>query len=253
MMVTIVRPLRALAAAVLVVAVAGGCSQGDDAVAGTGSEANQAASTDDASASGPPQEQDGVSRTRAQPTAVGTSVDEGGDDTSAEDRDAESPVPEADNPSSGSEEDGDTGAAPEESGTAPSSSSEPVQTQDFDYPDDPEPAQGVVATLCNLDSDYLLSLRNEDASGQAIVDDDLRLSVLALGDQLSYWESLRFNFPEVSADVDRAQRVYDLWDTALVDSDNGDSDSARLAMLEADEEIESLRSGAASVSSTCVG
>ncbi|MGB5952844.1 MAG: hypothetical protein WBG57_10095, partial [Ornithinimicrobium sp.] len=60
-------------------------------------------------------------------------------------------------------------------------SSQESEKEGYSYPDEPEPAPEVAATLCNLDADYFKNLRPTNASGDAVVDDSLRMSVLSLG------------------------------------------------------------------------
>ncbi|MGB3187483.1 MAG: hypothetical protein WBG36_12035 [Ornithinimicrobium sp.] len=128
-----------------------------------------------------------------------------------------------------------------------------IEQEEYDYPDEPEPAAGVVATLCNLDPGYLGSLRNENSSGEPIVDDDLRLSVLALGDQISYWETLRDDYPAAASDIDSAGELRELWGQALLSHDSGDASAAGRSMLEADQVIDGLSGGARPDSAECVG
>lgn len=124
---------------------------------------------------------------------------------------------------------------------------------EYQYSDEPEAASGVVATLCNLDPTYLSSLRNEDSSGTPVVDDDLRLSVLAMSDQVAYWESLTDEYPEAVEDVASADTVVDFWDQALLEYDNGDMAAANANMISADEVIRSMEGDVAPESARCVG
>lgn len=113
-------------------------------------------------------------------------------------------------------------------------------SQEYDYEDEPEPAPELAATLCNLDADYFKNLRGTDSSGKAVADDSLRMAVLSLGDNLSLWIDLQRSFPDVADDVARAQKIYDYWDEALLQADNGDPDAAQKAMERAEVEIDRL-------------
>lgn len=124
---------------------------------------------------------------------------------------------------------------------------------EYSYSDEPEAATGVVATLCNLDPTYLSSLRNENSSGEPVVDDDLRLSVLAMSDQIAYWESLEDEYPGTADDIDSAEMILNLWDQALVEQDNGDADAAQSAMVRAEGILASMEGGVAPESAQCVG
>jgi len=120
-----------------------------------------------------------------------------------------------------------------------------------EYPDDPEPAAESASTLCNLSSEYMQSLRTTTDEGVPIVDDDLRLSVLAMSDNLLLWESMRSHFPEYDDAIDDAQQVRDLWDEALLNVENGDEAAAEQAMLAAEDVLEELPEGDVSDAIDC--
>jgi len=120
-----------------------------------------------------------------------------------------------------------------------------------EYPDDPEPAAESASTLCNLSSQYVQSLRTTTDEGVPVVDDDLRLSVLAMSDSLLLWESMRSHFPEYEEAIDDAQRVRDLWDEALLNVENGDEAAAEQAMLAAEDVLEELPEGDVSDAIDC--
>ena len=143
-------------------------------------------------------------------------------------------------------------AQSEDSASASEDSASASETE-YEYSDEPEAASGVVATLCNLNPEYLASLRNEDSSGVPTVDEDLRLSVLAMRDQIPYWESLSDDYPEAADDIDSAAEVVEFWDEAVLKQDNGDASAAEAAMLQADDVISSMSSKAAPASAQCVG
>lgn len=202
----------------LIVALVGGCG---------GAASDRESATDEASSA------------TAAPTEPGSM---GSDETSA----TESVAGEADEAKAAQQSDDAERQVDE-----PTTSS--AAQEEYDYPDEPEPAAGVVATLCNLDPGYLGSLRNENSSGDPVVDDDLRLAVVALGDQISYWETLRDDYPDAADDIESADKVLDLWEQAVVSSDNGESSAAQGALAEADDVISSLSGEAAPGSAECVG
>lgn len=109
-----------------------------------------------------------------------------------------------------------------------------------EYPDDPEPAEESAGTLCNLTGQYVQSLRTVTDDGVPVVDDDLRLSVLSMSDNLLLWDSMRSHFPEYAEAIDDAQQVRDLWDEALLNTENGDEAAAQRAMVAAEEALEEL-------------
>lgn len=113
------------------------------------------------------------------------------------------------------------------------------ELQEYEYPDDPEPAGTVSATLCNLDQQFFLGLRAAE-DGSPVADDSLRMSVLAVGDLLDTWESLRPHYPEVGAEIDTAHAVRNSWDHALLSLENGEAAEARVHMAEAEEHIGEL-------------
>lgn len=111
--------------------------------------------------------------------------------------------------------------------------------QTYEYPDDPEPADSVLATLCNLNQEWLAGLRATDG-GTPVVDDTLRMNLISLKDQLDTWDTLRPHTPEAVADIDTAQRIYDAWDKALLASDNGDAAGAAAGMADGEELLAGL-------------
>lgn len=105
--------------------------------------------------------------------------------------------------------------------------------QEYDYPDDPEPAESVVATLCNLNRGYFSSLA-------ASTEGDPRMAVVGATELLGYWEGLVPHRPEVEEDVATAGEIVAKWDEAVLARDNGDDAGARTALAEADDLIASL-------------
>ncbi|WP_281966189.1 hypothetical protein [Serinicoccus marinus] len=105
--------------------------------------------------------------------------------------------------------------------------------EEYEYPDDPEPAESVVATLCNLNRSYFATLAES-------ADTDLRMAVVGVTELLAYWESLVPHYPEVAEDVSTAGEVVAAWDEAVLARDNGDVAGADAAVAEANELIDSL-------------
>lgn len=124
---------------------------------------------------------------------------------------------------------------------------------EFEYSDDPPPDEEIVSTLCNLDQEYIRSLRAESPDGEPVVDDNLQLAVLSMSDNLALWDSLRPHYPEAGEAIDTARRIHDLWYEALLYTDEGDGESASRAMQEADREIANLPSVTSSDADDCVG
>ena len=203
--------VRLVAAPLLLVAVLSGCTGGGS----SGESEADATSTVDASA--------GASG--GDSSATPTSGDVNAGVTAAPSADAQEPM---------KTEDPDPEMA---SGT-------PSVTQDFsddagddleeyDYPDDPEPAESVVSTLCNLNRGYFSSLAESSEV-------DLRMAVVGVTELLGYWESLVPHYPEVEADVSTAGDIVAKWDEAVLARDNGDEAAAEAAVAEADELIATL-------------
>ncbi len=110
----------------------------------------------------------------------------------------------------------------------------------FVYTEEIEPAETLTATLCNLNSEFLRSLRSEDASGAPIVDDNLRYAILTLGDSVSLWRDLVLSYPETAEDVALAEQVRELWDDALLAQDNGQAGEANEFMRLAEDVVDEL-------------
>lgn len=148
-----------------------------------------------------------------------------------------------DDPPAAADETPDAGADP-----SPDSQADEVDYSDdagadlvaHEYPDDPEPAEESARTLCNLNQNYVRSLRAESSEGVPVVDDNLRLSVLSMSDNLLLWESMRSHHPEYEGAIDAAWLIWEYWNDALAIQESGDGADARAAMLEAEESIEEL-------------
>lgn len=113
------------------------------------------------------------------------------------------------------------------------------EPKEYEYEDEPPPAESVVATLCNLNQAYFTGLRSVK-SGTAIVDDKLRTSLVGLSDLLDYWDSLRSEYPSSAADIETGIAIYEQWDKALLSKENGDEGAAEKAMASAEELIAKL-------------
>lgn len=217
------RPLSAAVAAVASVLLLAGCSAGQ-AVTPAADEPSQVESG--------PVVNDGEARTEG----IGEdSTDAGTDDVGL---DQEPTAPDA-----STMEPADSPGSLISSESAPDYANDAGQDiNEYDYPDDPPPAESIVATLCNLNQDYIASFRTME-DGVPVVDDNLRTMLVAFSDYLSYWDSLRPHYPEAVASIDTAQEIYDLWDQAMLDRDNGDLDAAQSAMLEAEKLLDQLPTG----------
>lgn len=165
---------------------------------------------------------------------------------------AGSTIPEAEHPDETSPAE-DVVTTESEDPDEPSPDDEVVSTTpEFEYPDDPPPAEEIVSTLCNLDQEYIGSLRAESADGRPVVDENLRLAVISMMDNLLLWDSLRPHYPETGDAIDTAWRIHDLWHEALLFYESGDAEAASLAMEEADREISNLPSVDSADSGDCV-
>lgn len=106
--------------------------------------------------------------------------------------------------------------------------------KEYDYPDDPLPADSTVATLCSLSQEYLSQMRTVQ-SGVPVVDDMLRTNLVGLADLLAEWDTLVPHFPEYADDIGRANAVERLWDMAVLSEENGDTSAAAAHMADAEE------------------
>lgn len=110
---------------------------------------------------------------------------------------------------------------------------------EYEYEAEPAAPDSVVATLCNLNRQYISSFRTEQA-GSAVVDDNLRTNLVGFSDLLGSWETLRTQYPELVPDIDTAEAVYKAWDQALLSNDNGDESESDASMLEAESLLNEL-------------
>lgn len=111
--------------------------------------------------------------------------------------------------------------------------------QEYEYEPELEPAESVVATLCNLNQVFFKGLRRTE-SGEAVADSTLRTSMVALDDFTDSWETLRAHHPEAATDIDTGLAIHGHWKTALLDQDNGNQPGAKKAMAAAEELIGKL-------------
>ncbi|WP_299520881.1 hypothetical protein [uncultured Serinicoccus sp.] len=204
--------LRRAAAPVLLLALLTGCTGGGSSPA---SAPDSATSTLDASAGGD----------SGDASASPTTGDVNAGVTAAPSADAQEPM-KTDDPD------------PEMASGAPAVSQDfsddaGADLEEYDYPDDPEPAESVVATLCNLNRGYFSSLAES-------ADADLRMAVVGVTELLGYWESLVPHYPAVEEDVATAGQIVAKWDEAVLARDNGEDAAAETALGEAEELITSL-------------
>ena len=202
-------PLGSLTATVAMALLIAGCAAGEAVTPGTGetqSGVHVETGTDTAQSSAEPDSPDGQAPSTAEPESSDEQVAVGAE------------------------------SAPDYANDA----GQDIQV--YDYPDDPEPAQSIVATLCNLNRDYISSLR-PTADGVPVVDDTLRTTLVVLSDYLSHWDTLRPHYPETVPHIDTAQQVHDLWDQALLEQDNGDPGAAQSTMLTAEKYLDQLPTG----------
>lgn len=101
---------------------------------------------------------------------------------------------------------------------------------DFDYPDDPVPADSSAATLCNLNQEYLRGLHEALESGDAF-----GTVLVGFSDLVIEWSSLQPHFPESAGDIDRAAELYSLWDEALLNQEAGELTEAEQFLKASDE------------------
>lgn len=122
--------------------------------------------------------------------------------------------------------------------------------KEYDYDEDIQPADSIVATLCNLNREYLQGL-SPGHDGEEFPGDQLRMATLSLGDNVSIWDSVKFDYPEVEQDIATTAMVHDLWSEALVAADNNDLELANDLLREADQEIQGLPESLGSREVTC--
>lgn len=122
--------------------------------------------------------------------------------------------------------------------------------KEYDYHEDIQPADTIVATLCNLNREYLQGL-SPGREGEEFPGDQLRMATLSLGDNVSIWESIKYDYPEVEQDIETTAMVHHLWSEALVAADNNDLELANDLLREADQEIQDLPESPGSREVTC--
>lgn len=96
--------------------------------------------------------------------------------------------------------------------------------------EEPEPAEPVAGTLCNLSRSHVENLSAQIVSDGVIDDGMLRLAALSLSDDLGVWEGISWQLPELDEELDTARQIYSHWEFAIGLVDVGDTDAA-LAQL----------------------
>lgn len=108
------------------------------------------------------------------------------------------------------------------------------------YAENPPPADSVEGTLCNLTQAHLAQLSAATRRAGSIDDQNLRLAALSLSDDLSVWEGVAWQYPELAADIEAARTVYAHWEFAIGLHDTGDLVAAAEELEAADELIDTL-------------
>lgn len=108
------------------------------------------------------------------------------------------------------------------------------------YADNPPPADSVQGTLCNLTQAHLAQLSAATTTHDSIDDQMLRLAALSLSDDLSVWEGMAWQYPELASDIEAARTVYAHWEFAIGLHDTGDPAAAVAELKAADELIDTL-------------
>jgi len=114
-----------------------------------------------------------------------------------------------------------------------------AKLREYEYPDDPRPADSIIATLCNLNQDYLANLGSTDPQSFD-ADGSFQTVLIGFSDVLEEWDSLRPHFPERVEDIDHAQALYAAWDNALKSQESGDSTDVERHLEEAEALLEEL-------------
>jgi len=199
----------------VLVGVVAGCSDpadqpggdGDGSTQGSSASESASASGDDASSAGDPTQDQSASGDGGSSSDPATQDPAGSGDGTAEPADAAEDVQ---NPEGAFVEDPDA------------------------YADEPEPPASELAVLCNLNPTYLTALAELGANEGG---GNLAMAVVALDDDIRLWAPLVGFHPEMREDLDRANRVLDLWYEAMNYQDSGDTASAATSLESADSEI----------------
>lgn len=113
------------------------------------------------------------------------------------------------------------------------------------YGDNPSPADSVEGTLCNLTQEHLSQLSEATRSEGAPDEQMLRLSALSLSDDLSVWEGIAWQYPDLEGDIEVARQIYAHWEYAIGLLDVGDDGAAVAELTAADQLIAGLPSNEA--------
>lgn len=92
--------------------------------------------------------------------------------------------------------------------------------------DEPEPAESMVGTLCNLNRPHLEQLSERVVAESQLDDQMLRLAALSLSDDLGVWEGMAWQVPDAAEEIETAREVYAHWEYAVALVDAGDQTSA---------------------------
>lgn len=110
-----------------------------------------------------------------------------------------------------------------------------------EYPDDPEPADEVLGTLCNLTQAHMEELDQRLVGGGGNPrPENLRLALISLGDDLAVWEGIAWHVPRYADHIVTAQRIYERWDLGLALLESGDRAAAQQQLEEASQAIGTL-------------
>lgn len=109
--------------------------------------------------------------------------------------------------------------------------------------DDPELAESMVGTLCNLNRVHLGELSEGVVTGPKIDDQMLRLAALSLSDDLGVWEGMAWQVPEATKEIEVAREVYSHWEYAIALVDAGNDQLAMTEFNTAEELIQGLPAG----------
>ncbi len=113
------------------------------------------------------------------------------------------------------------------------------EAEEYEYEDEPPPAESVALTLCNLNQVYFNGLRTLN-SDTPIVDEKLRASLVGLSDLVDYWDTLRTQYPDAEDDINTGMAISQKWDEAVLSQDNGDDAAVSKAMGAAEKLIAEL-------------
>ncbi len=110
-------------------------------------------------------------------------------------------------------------------------------------PDSPEPAEGVVGTLCNLNRPHLEELSARVLVEGQLDDQMLRIAALSLSDDLGVWEGLAWQVPSAEDEIEMAREIYAHWEYAVGLVDAGDQQGALEEWNAAVDLVEDLPAG----------